>query len=329
MATIGDVAKRAGLSRATVSRVINDHPYVSDEKKKIVQEVMDELGYVPNSIAQQLRTQMTATIAVIIPIISNPFFGKLLESMEKVAVENKFQLIVCQTGMDKNRELIYLDWLKTKQVGGIILASSENTWKEIKDYSNYGPIMFCNEYPKDTEAPIVCLDQFKGGYIGTRHLLEQGYRKIAYCIGSNHPTNILDRKRGFELALEEFGLTIPEHLWFEKVYDIEDGRRVFREIARMISKPDAVFTNSDEVAAGMIKEARKAGYRVPEDLAVLGFDDQPIAELMDPGITTVYQPVEEIGKTTMELMIQYVKENREPERKVTTLPIRLVVRAST
>lgn len=329
MATIGDVAKRAGLSRATVSRVLNDHPYVSEEKKRLVHEAMDELGYVPNSIAQQLRTQMTATIAVIIPIISNPFFGKLVESMEKVAVENKFQLIVCQTGMDKNRELNYLNWLKTKQVGGIVLASSENSWEEIRDYTKFGPIMFCNEYPQDTEAPIVCLDQFKGGYIGTRHLLERGYRKIAYCIGSSHPTNILDRKKGFELALEEFGATMPGHLWFEKVYDIEDGRRVFREMAAMADKPEAVFTNSDEVAAGMIKEARKFGFRVPEDLAVLGFDDQPIADLMEPGITTVYQPVEEIGKTTMQLMTRYMINNEAPEKMVTTLPIHLVVRSST
>ncbi|HET7658171.1 MAG TPA: LacI family DNA-binding transcriptional regulator [Bacillales bacterium] len=329
MATIGDVAKRAGLSRATVSRVLNDHPYVSEEKKRLVHAVMDELGYVPNSIAQQLRTQTTATIAVIIPIISNPFFGKLVESMEKVAVENKFQLIVCQTGMDKHRELIYLDWLKTKQVGGIILASSENSWRDIHDYMNFGPIMFCNEYPKDTEAPIVCLDQFKGGYIGTRHLLERGYRRIAYCIGSSHETNILDRKKGFEQALAEFGVSMSDDLWFERIYDIEDGRRVFQEIYGMTSKPDAVFTNSDEVAAGMIKEAKKFGYRIPDDLAVIGFDDQPIADLMDPGITTVYQPVEDIGKKTIELMIRYVRDNQEPVNKVTTLPIHLVVRAST
>lgn len=329
MATIGDVAKMAGLSRTTVSRVLNDHPYVSERKKKLVQEVMGELGYMPNSIAQQLRTKITATIAVIIPVISNPFYGKLLESMEKVALENKFQLIVCQTGMDKNRELIYLDWLKTKQVGGIILASSVNTWMEIQKYSKYGPIMFCNEYPKDTEAPIVCLDQFKGGYIGTRHLLEKGYSKIAYCIGSSHPTNILDRKRGFELALEEIGQTTPEHFWFRKIYDIDDGRRVLRDIASMGSKPDAVFSNSDEVAAGIISEAKEFGIRVPEDLAVLGYDDQPIAELINPGITTIFQPVEEIGTRTIEIMISLIKDNQIPQQQLTELPLHVVVRDST
>lgn len=328
MATIEDVAKLAGLSRATVSRVINHHPYVSEEKKKLVHEAMEQLGYVPNSIARQLRKQVSTTVAVIIPRISNPFFSKMVESMEKVAAENHFQLIVCQTRMDKNRELVYLDWLKTKQVGGVILASSENSWEDIRDYLQHGPVMFCNEYPLNTEAPIVCLDQFKGAYIGTRYLLENGYRKLAYCSGGSNHTNIFDRKKGFDCALEEFGLTTPNDWWFRNVFDIDDGRRVFREIAGLASKPDAVFTNSDEVAAGMIKEAKKFGYRIPEDLAVIGFDDQPISELMDPGITTVYQPVEEIGTKTMEMMIACLREDQKPPAR-TELPLHLVVRSST
>lgn len=328
MATIEDVAKLAGLSRATVSRVINHHPYVSKEKKKLVNEAMEQLGYVPNSIARQLRKQMITTVAVIIPRISNPFFSKLVESMEKVAAENSFQLIVCQTRIDKQRELVYLDWLKTKQIGGIILASTENSWEDIEGYMDYGPVMFCNEYPVNTEAPIVCLDQFKGGYIGTRYLLEKGYRNIAYCGGNNYHTNIIDRKKGFDRALLEYGLTMPDDWWFKNIFDVEDGRHVFREVAGMASKPDAIFTNSDEVAAGMIKEAKKFGYRVPEDLAVIGFDDQPIADLMDPGITTIYQPVKEIGAKTMEMMIGCLRDGKKPPGR-TELPLHLVVRAST
>jgi LacI family transcriptional regulator len=328
MATIGDVAKLAGLSRATVSRVLNNHPYVSEEKKRLVHEAMDQLGYVPNSIAQRLRTQTMETVAVLVSRISNPFFSKMVEVMENIATENNFQLIVCQTGSNKSRELVYLDWLKTKQVGGVILASSQNDWDKIKDYKEFGPIMFCNEFPLEAEAPIVRLDQFKGGYLGTKHLIEKGYREIAYCSGDRTSTNMNDRKRGFDHALKEYGLTMPEDWWFEGTLDIEDGRRVLRKIVTLKKRPSAVFTGSDEVAAGIINEAKKNGLNVPKDLAVVGFDDQPIAELTDPQITTIHQPTEEIGEKSMSLMIDFLKGVKKPKQQIIELPLHLVERGS-
>ncbi|HET7577669.1 MAG TPA: LacI family DNA-binding transcriptional regulator [Bacillales bacterium] len=329
MATIEDVANLAGLSRATVSRVINHHPYVTEEKKKLVQEAMEKLGYVPNSIARQLRKQMIETVAVLIPRISNPFFSKMVEKMESVAAEKGFQLIVCQTQTDKQRELVYLDWLKTKQIGGVIMASSENSWETIRDYTKFGPIVFCNEYPPNTRAPIVCLDQFKGGYIGTRHLIEKGHRFIAYCNGSNHTTNIQDRKRGFDQALKEAGLSFDERMWFAGVFDIRDGRHVFREMLKLHPRPTAIFTGSDEVAAGIISEAGKYGFRVPDDLAVVGFDDQPLASIMTPGITTLHQPAEEIGKEAMAIIIEIMENREKIGNRVIELPLHLVERSST
>ncbi|HET7627643.1 MAG TPA: LacI family DNA-binding transcriptional regulator [Bacillales bacterium] len=329
MATIGDVAKLAGLSRATVSRVINNHPYVTEEKKKLVVDAMEQLGYVPNSIAQQLRRQTVTTVAVIVPRISNPFFSLLVEAMEREAARQGFQLIVCQTQMDKHRELEYLGWLRKKQIGGIIFASTENRWEEIKDYASFGPVVFCNEYPDHTDVPIIGLDQFEGGYLGTRHLIEKGHRRIAYCGGSDSVTNIRERKKGFDHALQEENLFFDEQWSFSGVYDSFDGQRVFREIMKLSPRPTAVFTGSDQVAAGMIKEARSQGVRVPDAFAVIGFDDQPIAELMDPTITTVYQPVEEMGRRTMELMIRIISEGHPSEQASAGLSLRVVEREST
>lgn len=328
MATIGDVAKLAGLSRATVSRVLNNHPYVSEEKKRLVHEAMDQLGYVPNSIAQRLRTQTMETVAVLVSRISNPFFSKMVEVMENIATENNFQLIVCQTGSNKNRELVYLNWLKTKQVGGVILASGFNDWNKIKEYKKFGPIMYCNEYPLDAKVPIVRLDQFKGGYIGTKHLIEKGHRKIAYCSGDRSKTNMNDRKKGFDAALKEYGITMPENWWFEGTLDIADGRKVLHKILAMTERPTAVFTGGDEIAAGIISEAKKNGLQVPTDLAVIGFDDQPIAELTDPQITTIYQPIREIAEKSMTLMIDFLKGVKKPEQQVIELPLHLVDRGS-
>lgn len=256
MATIGDVAKTAGLSEATVSRVINNHPYVSAEKKQLVFRTMDQLGYVPNSIAQQLRNQQVSTIAVLIPRISNPFFSRLVEAMEEEAARHQFQLIVCQTRTNPERELVYLDWLKTKQIGGVILASSENDWDVIQDYQKYGPMMFCNEYPANADVPIVSLNQYQAGYMGTQHLLAKGHEKIAYCYGSEHDTNMANRKIGYLDALQEQGCTVSDNLFFQNAFDIDDGVAICREILAMSHRPTAVFTGSDEVAAGIIKEAK-------------------------------------------------------------------------
>ncbi|HEU5140089.1 MAG TPA: LacI family DNA-binding transcriptional regulator [Bacillales bacterium] len=329
MATIGDVAELAGLSRATVSRVMNHHPYVSEEKRKLVHEAMHQLGYAPNSLAKRLRTQTTETIAVLIPRISNPFFSSLVEAMEIKAAESDFQLIVCQTRSDKQRELVYLDWLKTKQIGGVILASSENSWEVIKGYTEFGPIMFCNEYPPNTDVPIVCMDQYQGGYLGTRHLIERGHQQIACCFGSSHITNTSDRQKGFLHALEESGLSMNDKWWFRNALEIQDGKKIFHQMMEMDNRPSAIFTGSDEVAAGIIKEAKTYGAKIPNDLAIVGYDDQPIAELMDPGITTIHQPSQEIGAKTMELMIQYIKHNHKPNERIVGWLSRLIVRGST
>ncbi len=329
MARIEDVARLAGLSPATVSRVINHHPYVSDEKRKLVQDAMDQLGYVPNSIARQLRTQTNETIGVLIPRLSNPFFSRLVDSMENIAAENGFKLIVCQTRSEKSREIAYLNWLKTRQIGGVVMASSENNWEVIQTYCDFGPIIFCNEFPPHTKAPIICLDQFMGGYIGTKHLIERGHTKLGFCYAGSQFTNIRERFLGFEKALYEAGLPFDERCTFKEAYGYKDGQRIYHQIKALNSQPTAVFTSSDEVAIGIIAEAKKHGITVPEDLAVLGFDDQPIAELYDPGLSTIYQPVEEIGKTSIEMMLDLLKGEKELKPYKVELPLHLVIRAST
>ncbi|WP_174612979.1 LacI family DNA-binding transcriptional regulator [Virgibacillus ihumii] len=329
MSTIEDVAKLAGVSKTTVSRVLNNHPYVAEEKKALVQKAMEELLYVPNSTAQRLRKQTTQTIAVLIPRISNPFFSKMVEVMENIAADNGLQLVVCQTMYDKQRELVYLDLVKTKQIDGVILASLENDWDEVKDYTNFAPIIFCNEYDDRAEVPIIRLNQFEGAYIGTKHLIDKGYHKIAKCRGNNLSGLVTDRQRGFFYALDEAGLPFPEDWMFTGVSLVEDGRRLLREIMEMENRPNAVFTGSDEVAAGIISEAGHLGVKIPDELAVMGFDDQQIAGLVTPGLTTIHQPVDQIGKRSMEVMVELLHGTGGMDEELILLPLHLVERGST
>ncbi|PTY78978.1 LacI family transcriptional regulator [Heyndrickxia sporothermodurans] len=332
MATIADVAKLAGLSRATVSRVINNHPYVSDEKKKLVKEAMEALHYYPNSTAQKLRSQKTETIAVLVPILTNPFFAYLLEGIDTVANERGYHLLVCQTRYSQEKEIYFLNLLKTKQVDGIILTSIENDWNKIEDFSEFGPIVLCNEFDERANVPTVRLDQVYGGYIGTRHLIEKGHTKIAYCKGKygKHFSKLtMERELGYKMALAEYDIPIREDFIFREVTDIEGGKITLRKMLSLKDRPTAIFTGSDMVAAGVITEAKASGLRIPEDIAVIGFDDQPIAEMIEPKITTIKQPILEIGQKASKLMMDIIEKKDGQDEFDSLLSLQLIVRAST
>ncbi|ADH98970.1 LacI family DNA-binding transcriptional regulator [Salisediminibacterium selenitireducens] len=329
MATIKEVAKRTGMSPTTVSRVINNHPYVDDKKRRIVLEAMDELGYVPNSSARRLRGQKTNTIAVIISRIVNPFFSHLVDAMELIAGEKGYQLILCDSRLDKERELRHLELLKAKQVDGVILASLQNDWETIKPFTKYGPIVMCNEYDRRAELPMIRCNQYEGGYIGTKHLIEKGHTNIAYAGGANRIELTYDRWKGFMKAMDEHGLTIPDEWMFPSFYGIEDGKNIFHRIYAMQNGPTAIFAGGDEVAAGIIQEAKRFHCRVPDDLAVVGYDDQPLASLIDPGITTINQPTKLMGTRAMEIMVDMIKNQRKVTFKEEILPLELVIRQST
>ncbi|MED4238271.1 LacI family DNA-binding transcriptional regulator [Priestia megaterium] len=330
MPTIYDVAKLSGLSKTTVSRVINNHSYVSEEKKNLVLKAMKELNYTPNPSARKLRGQVTTTIGVIVPRIVNPFFSYLVDSIEQVAYKNGYHVLIFQSNEDKEKELAFLNLLKTKQVDGIIMTSIENDWSIIEPFTESGPILLCNEYVNNASVPIVRLDQYKGAYIGVKHLLEKGHRKIGYCTGGlfAEEGKDKDRNQGYQRALQEAGIE-PDPKWiFVNQHSIEDGKQVVKKILSMEDRPTAIFTGSDEIAGGMMIEAKECGLKVPNDLAIIGFDDQPLAQMLDPKLTTIRQPIDQMGIKAMETLIDMLNDS---EVKVETfeLPIELVVRSST
>ncbi|MBM7838006.1 DNA-binding LacI/PurR family transcriptional regulator [Alkalihalobacillus xiaoxiensis] len=335
MPTIKDVALHAGVSRSTVSRVMNNHPYVDEEKRRAVRVAMTELGYIPNSSAQRLRGTETRTIAVLVSRIVNPFFSAIVDAMDEIAAAHSYRLILCNTRGSASQELHFLQLLRTKQVDGIILASIVNEWAIISPFTEYGPIVLCNEYPSHAEGvAIITIDQKQAMVDATTHLIEKGYKRIAYCNVHDERSQTLfdsalatDRYSGYVETMKKAELPI-ESSWRFIGHSVEDGKRILNEIMKCDDRPDAILTGSDEIASGLIAEAKKNNLRIPMDLAVVGFDNQPSASLLEPQLTTVHQPTLEMGKAAMLQMLADLKsDSRSNGTQLLDAP--LLIRKST
>lgn len=327
MATIQDVANYVNLSVTTVSRVINNHPYVSDEKRALVQEAIKELNYTPSAVAQQMRTKTTGMVGVIVPNIKNPFFASFVYAIEQSASKENYKILIFQSLGDLEREVIFLELLNKKQLDGIIMYTFENKENIIEKYYKKGNIVICNKYPNTLNIPMVKLDQKKAAYLGTTHLVAKGRKKIAYSTGSKFTEVENDiRYEGFIQALNEHKLSPTAH-FYERL-TVEDGKNIMKEI---ISNPpntfDAIFTGSDEVAVGIVVEANRLNIEIPKELSVLGFDDQQISRVVQPNLTTLRQPVEKMGAAAFELFIAQHQGKRD--QRLRELDIELIVREST
>lgn len=330
MATISDVVKMSGVSKTTVSRVLNDSPYVSETTRRQVLHAMNALGYSPNPSARRLRGQSRTMLGVIVPKITNPFFSYLVDAMETAAYERGYSVMIFQSHEDPRKELAVLNMLKSRQIDGLIMASIENRWELIEPFTKYGPIVFCNEYDDNSTIPMIRLDQCQGTLIAIRHLIERGHQKIAYCTGGlfAEQGKDKDRNQGYQMALREAGLQIHPKWIFLNKHTINDGRDVMEQILAMDDRPTAIFTGSDEIASGIIRVAKDHGVQIPSDIAVVGFDDQPIAELVDPTLTTVRQPVNLMGRKAMDVLIDSLSDQTQTTQ-IHELPVELVVRQST
>ena len=334
LATISDVARLSGLSVSTVSRVINNKPHVSEEKKRKVKEAMDALGYSPLQAARQMRGSGSGNIAVSIPSITNSFFAYLVDSIERTCRKYNYRTLITQTFGEKEREEEAMELVRMHHADGIILCAIENDWDKIRSYEQYGKVVVCNEYNEDTSISTVRARQYEGFYKATEYLIGKNYQKIAYCTGSRgvmHQPNGMnidsDRYSGYIEALAAHGMTEDPNLNFTRAKTMDDGRRILEEILKRENRPDAIIAGSDEVAAGILTEAMNQGIKVPEDLAIVGVDDQPIASLLPIPLTTIRQPVQDEGMLAAKEIIRQLSE--EPDDTVRKeLELELVIRQS-
>ncbi|MFD2830980.1 LacI family DNA-binding transcriptional regulator [Corticicoccus populi] len=313
MATIKEVAKHAGLSVTTVSRYLNNHPYISDEKKEKIQKAMEALDYTPNAAATQLRSNKSYTIGIIVSRITNPYFSYLIDAIEQVVKPTPYHTLILQTYDDPKEEVRLLDMLKQRTIDGIIMCSIENDISLIKQYKQYGPIVVTGDISlKKSGLPVVATDQEEATYLAIKYLLDKGYTEIGYCTGgifskSKHGSS---RKNGFIKALNEHHIELNDSRIYNNVHTIDDGFKLGRSILNSPKNewPEVIFTSSDEVAISLIHTFIEAGVKVPGDIAVMGYDNQPLTSMIQVPLTTVSQPVQAIGEEAVHLLISLLNE---------------------
>jgi len=328
MVTIADVAKRAGVSKMTVSRVINNSGYISQKTRERVEQAIDELGYVPNSLARSLRFKTTATIALILTDITNPFFTTVARGVEDTAREHGFSVMFCNTDESEDVEAQYLNVLIQKQVDGLLLVpacSSARAATLLQE--RHVPFVLLDRYIPGMTVDNVRSDSEQGAYELVQHLVQLGHRDIALLGGPPQITTTIDRVTGYLRALEEAGLR-DRAIVCHGGYTQESGYRMTKEVLAADPRPTALFGVNNFIAIGALRALREAQYQVPDDISVVAFDDLSSAFLIEPFLTVSNQSPYEMGKVGTSLLLARLANPEPTTPQEIMLPTQLIVRKS-
>lgn len=330
-ATIKDVAKLAGVSISTVSRVINDSKPVSSEVKEKVLAAIEELGYKPNEVARTLVTKKSYLIGVIVSDIGNSYVAQMVRGIEEVGRMYNYDILLCSSYGDKNTELRFIQLLNRKQVEGIILISeimNEGIKEQIENSKI--PFVYLNRYYHINDFPTVSIDDFDASYEMTNYLISLGHKNIACVSVKNENDCSVENLKmaGYKKAIEEFGEG-DEILVCANGYTIEEGYEIGRDILKFIDEYDvsAVFCSHDELAIGLINFLYDNNIRVPQDISVTGYGDIKIASVFRPKLTTIKEPHYDMGAVAIRRIIKELK-GEEVDKTQIRLPFQIVKRGS-
>lgn len=326
--TIQDVAARAGVSVATVSRTMNGSAKVREATSVTVRAAIAELGYSPSWLARDLRQQKSGRILVLFPSLHSPVMAEVFRGMDEVAQENDYYCLICPTAKDAARERQLVELLLNRVVDGIIFFGTTLPGPELEKLAQKHPVIQCAEWEEAPSAGRVSIDDFAGARDLTAHLIAGGHKRIAMISNRSEYSGRL-REEGFRSSMTGAGLDVHESMVLDGDYEFGTGRALTRQLLDMPNPPTAIFCISDVVAAGAIAEANARGAAIPSDIAIAGFDDSREATMSLPMITTVRQPFGLIGRRAMEMMLTNVAGPRGGPGPVEVLPHELVVRAST
>ena len=340
MATLKDVARETGLTVTTVSRVLNNRGYISEETREKVYEAMKKLNYRPNEVARSLSKKSTNTIGVIVPHIRHPYFSELISNLENEASKRGYKMILCNSQEKENKEREYLEMCTSNRVAGIVLCSAGVAVEEFQG-SNI-PLITIERYMENGTASVEC-DNRQGGKLAAEHLIACGCKNLLHISGvyeTAMPAD--DRALGFIEVCEKAGVShwevatntyqynnLEYHDFLEEVlkenYHVDNTAENDENCGK--SRIDGIFASSDLIAAQVLQVCSKLGIRVPEDIKLVGFDDVNISSLTTPRITTIHQPIKEIAELTLELLIN--AQDGKTVAKRSLLPVSLVKREST
>jgi LacI family transcriptional regulator len=329
--TLKELAARAKVHPSTVSRVVNQDPglRIAPATRARIESLLRETEYRPNGVARGLKLRQTLVLAVVIPDITNPFFGALFRGIEDGAAPRGYQVLLCNTDGSPDRQRAHLHSLIARRVDGVILASSFLKDPAVRWLRHqHVPYVLVNRFSDEGLDPFVGSDDATGGRLATEHLIRLGHVRIGHLAGQPTVSTGVLRRRGYLAAMADADLDAPPELQVESGFVEEGGVRAMERLLALDMPPTALFAVTDTVAVGAYGLARRRGLRVPEDLAIAGYNDIPLAARLSPGLTTVHVPIHEFGSAAARLLLEQIQSGHVEPRRVVYEP-QLVVRGST
>lgn len=314
--TITDIANELNTTPATVSRALNNHPSISEKRKKIVLETAARLKYKRNKIASSLRLGQSGIIGVIIPSAEINFFGSVVHGIESIANKSGYNILIYQSNESREHEAKGIETFLSARVDGIMVSIAKDT----TEYSHFLaakesniPILFFDRANNDLGIHSVVIDDYKGAFIATEHLIQQGYMRIAHISGPSHLKIFNDRLKGYMGALQAYNMKVDPELIYQGNVSIEAGRKGIHQLLKRPLPPDAVFAVEDFTALGAIKELKDNGIKIPEEFGVIGFANEAFGEHITPTLSTIDQQTVQMGKESFSLLIQMINNNNNSE----------------
>lgn len=330
MANIFDVAKLAGVSKTTVSRVINNQEPIRTSTREKIINAMKILDYSPNYFAKGMRTNKTMTIGIVVPDIANSFYTEMLRGIEDITGSENFMNIICSTNESADKELWYLENLSNRSIDGLIMC----TWSKEQGNQNYLeklgqriPIVFMDYIMKSDPVSYVITDGFNSSRFTTNYLIGIGKKKIAYIRSSSRLSAGYERFLGYETALMDNNIIMDKSIIFEGEYHKNSGYTGAEYFMDLAHPPDAIMAASDIMAIGAILYLKEHGIRIPEDVSVIGYDNMELCTLVDPALSTISQPIRRLGKTAAEILIHCISDCAYPKQQI-VLDNELIIRRS-
>lgn len=326
MATIVDVAKRAGVSTATVSRVLNGSANVSDKTKQRIMAAIEELNYNPNALGRNLRRMRTGLVLVVLPSISNSFFSQVVKGMEQTGAAQSYTTMICTTRSNPDRERMFLNLVPSHQADGVILMSSCLPAAELQTFCTQYPVVQCSECNPEVDTPLVSIDNEQAGYDAAQHLLQLGHRHIGVIAARGTHSSDL-RLEGCRRALAEYGIADCPTAYGNFTY--QSGYDAAQQLLQEHSQLTAVFAVSDVMACAAVRAAQDLGRRVPETFSVIGCDNIMLSYIVRPSLTTIAQPRYQLGSTAMQQLIAQIENETQSSHNCIFMEHTIIGREST
>ena len=307
MATIHEVAASAGVSVATVSRVVNNSGPVSEKTRKRVVKAIESLNYEPSMLGRNLRNSESRLLLVMLPSISNPFYSEIINGIETAAVARGYNILLCETDSKPEREMIYFNMLRNRLADGIISMDPTVNRQKLQEMADDYPIVQCSEYDRESTISYVTIDNELAAYQAVRHLIKLGQKRIALINSDEKYLYARERRQGYERAMRKFGLPVNKKwIYHADRMEFQSGQQAIKLLMKQPERPTAVFAVSDIYAIGALKEINIQGLKVPEDIAVVGFDKISFSNMTYPTLTTVAQPMYRMGSIAADMVIQKI-----------------------